>query len=310
MRKTILAFGEILWDILPDQTILGGAPFNFAYRVNSLGDDAQFVSSLGRDELGEAAYAQVVELGVDTALLQRNAEVPTGTVDVSFDENHMPDYVINPNVAYDFIELNTDLLDTAAQADCLAFGTLIQRAETSRRTLYELINTATNAKKFYDINLRKDTFSEKTVSYSLNAANILKINDDEVWQLKDILDLSFTSFQDFCALALDKFDLDFVLITFGDKGAFAQSSRNEQTYVPGYKIDLADSLGSGDAFSAAFIHKLLNGASLQDACDYGNALGALVATTHGGTSIISKSEIDAFLQNGHERMYHPDFSKS
>lgn len=307
MKKKILAFGEILWDMLPDKTILGGAPFNFAYRVNSLGDNAQIVSSLGTDELGHTAFAQVVNLGVDTALLQRNDKFPTGTVDVSFDANHMPDYVINPNVAYDFIELNAGLLDAAAQADCLAFGTLIQRAETSRRTLYKLLDAAPNATKFYDINLRKDTFSEKTILHSLNAANILKINDDEVSQLKDILELSFSTFNDFCALALEKFNLDFILITFGDKGAFAKSSRNEEIYVPGYKINLADSLGSGDAFSAAFIHKLLNGASLQDATEYGNALGALVATTHGGTSVITRNEIDDFLQREHERIYHPDF---
>ncbi len=308
MSRTILAFGEILWDILPDKTILGGAPFNFAYRVNSLGDKAQFVSSLGRDELGDAACAQVVELGVDTALLQRNAEYPTGTVDVSFDEHHLPDYVINPNVAYDHIQLDKSLVAAAKKCECLAFGTLIQRAPQSKETLYTLIEAASTAVKFYDINLRKKCFSRETILYSLEKANILKINDDEVEQIHEMFDIEADSFSGFCDFMTQEFNLDYVLVTFGDKGAFAQSVFGEGVYVPGYKIKLADSLGSCDAFSAAFIHKILGGNSLQVACEFGNALGALVAMTHGATAVISQHEIAAFLSKKSDRLYHPEFS--
>ncbi|MBN1480572.1 hypothetical protein JXA70_09900 [candidate division KSB1 bacterium] len=306
MRK-ILAFGEILWDRLPDKTILGGAPFNFAFRVNSLGDYALFVSSLGIDGLGDKAFERVRSLGLDSSLLQRCTDFPTGTVDVSFDENHMPDFVINPSVAYDHIELTETLLHATEQAECLCFGTLIQRAATSRQTLYELIDATPQAVKFFDINLRKKCFTKQTILYSLEKAHILKMNDDEVNQLRDILGISFETYPGFCEFIINEFELDYVLITFGEFGAFAQSSHGEQVYVPGYKIHLADSLGSGDAFSAAFVHSILGGNSLQVACELGNALGALVATTHGATAVMSHNEIETFLQTKSQRLTHPQF---
>ena len=306
--KKILAFGELLWDILPDKTVLGGAPFNFAYRVNSLDDKGQFVSCIGIDKLGDQAFEQVRSLGVETALLQRNSDFPTGTVNVSFDINHLPDYIINPNAAYDHIESTDTLLSAAAKAECLCFGTLIQRAKTSRQTLHTLIDAAPNAVKFLDINLRKGCYSKETILFSLAKANILKLNDDEVLLLQDILGLSFESFPGFCRLMINQFNLDYVLVTFGEFGALGQSSLGEEVYVPGYKIKPADSLGSGDAFSAAFVHNILSGHSLQTACDKGNALGALVATTHGATAPISRNDISTLLFNNTERRYHPEFS--
>jgi fructokinase len=307
MKKRILAFGEILWDILPDKTILGGAPFNFAYRLNSLGDEGLFVSSLGRDELGESALEHVRKLGMDTSLLQQNREFPTGTVDVSFDENHMPDYVINPGVAYDHIQLTEELLDAASNVNCLCFGTLIQRSEKSRQTLHALIEASVGAVRFLDINLRKDCYSRETIIYSLEKANILKLNDDEVFKLREILEIPGENFPRFCEFVINEFGLDRVLVTFGEKGAFARSAGGEEVYVPGYRIDLADSLGAGDAFSAAFVHTLLRGHSLKSACDLGNALGALVAGTHGATAVISESEITNFIESGAGREYHPEF---
>ncbi|MBN1559165.1 hypothetical protein JW998_02875 [candidate division KSB1 bacterium] len=307
MAIRILSFGEILWDILPDKAILGGAPFNFAFRVNSLQDSGLFISSVGTDELGDKALQRVRSLGMDASLLQRCAGFPTGTVNVSFDENHLPDYVINPDVAYDHIRFTDELAEAAQQAECLCFGTLIQRAR-SRETLHELIDAAPTAVKFLDINLRKNCFSRETILYSLEKANILKLNDDEVVQLGAILGLSVKSFPGFCEFVCQEFNLDYILITFGERGAFAGSSFGEQVYVPGHKIRLADSLGSGDAFSAAFIHSLLGGHSLRAACELGNALGALVATTHGGTAVISTDEIAAFLQSQTLRCYHPEFS--
>ena len=308
MKKRILAYGEILWDILPDKTILGGAPFNFAYRANSLGDEGLFASSLGLDELGESALEHLSKLGMDSSLLQRNPEFPTGTVDVSFDENHMPDYVINPGVAYDHIKLSRDLLTAAAGVDCLCFGTLIQRAEESRKTLYAMIEEAHGALRFLDINLRKDCYSRETIVYSMEKAGILKLNDDEVLKLREILGIPGGTFPGFCEYMIDEFSLDKVLITFGDSGAFARSSEGEEVYVPGYQIILADSLGAGDAFSAAFVHSLLKGRSLKEACNLGNALGALVSTTHGATAVISDEVVASFMDSDPGRKYHPEFS--
>jgi len=307
MAKQILSFGELLWDILPNQTVLGGAPFNFAYRINSLGDQGLFAGSLGRDELGDKAYNKVISLGIDPTFLQRHPTFPTGTVDVTFDKDHMPDYVINPGVAYDYIQLTKDLLDAASHVECLCYGTLIQRAAESRHTLFALIDHASDAVKFLDINLRKDCFSKETIHYSLKSANILKLNDAEVLQLRDILELNFDTFPVFCHLLTKEYNLDYVLITLGKFGAFAHSFFGEEVYIPGYQIELADSLGSGDAFSAGFVHNILAGNSLETACELGNALGALVATTPGATAPVLQDDITHFLNTEPKRLYHPEF---
>jgi len=304
MAQTILAYGEILWDILPDKRILGGAPFNFVFRTNTLGDNGLIVSSLGNDNLGEQARAQVRALGVDTSLLQKTDNAPTGTVEVTFDENHMPDYVINPNAAYDFIQSTETLIQAAIEAECICFGTLIQRAPKSRQTLRAVLNNASNAVKFLDINLRKKCYTKETILYK---ANILKLNDDEALMLRDMLGLFAESSTAFCRSMINLFKLDYVLITFGEFGALAQSAFSEEIYVPGYEIDVADSVGAGDAFSAAFVHHILSGHSLQTACEYSNAMGALAAMTHGGTAPISQNDMAALLQANKNRLVHPEF---
>lgn len=308
MSRNILAYGELLWDVLPDQTILGGAPFNFAYRIHSLGEHGQFVSRLGRDQLGDNALANVKALGVNTALLQCDEKHPTGTVDVSFDENHMPDYVINADVAYDFIELTDELIAAAEQVDCLCFGTLIQRASRSRQTLHTLLQHSPHSFKFLDINLRKDCHTRDTILWSLNQANTLKLNDDEVTLLGTILELDFDSITSFCALAVDNWNLDYCLVTCGEKGAYVHAADGTHAYEPGYKIELADSLGSGDAFSAGFVHKILNGENAQSACRFGNVLGALTATKPGATTPVSTADIHDFATQTIQRITHPEFS--
>ena len=139
MKKTIVAFGEVLWDILPACTVLGGAPFNFAYRVHALGEAGLMASRLGRDDLGQRAFNQIVSLGLSTRLVQWDEGAPTGTVQVSFDAQNNPDYVIVPGVAYDRIVLTEFLADAMDRADCLCFGTLAQRATTSAETLAALL---------------------------------------------------------------------------------------------------------------------------------------------------------------------------
>ena len=174
MEKTVLAFGEVLWDILPSRTILGGAPFNFIYRVNSLGETGLMISRLGRDELGHRAHGQIVQSGLDTQFIQWDAELPTGTVEVSFDKQNNPDYFIVPDVAYDRIEITEELLDAASAADCVCFGTLSQRAAQSRKTLERLLKEAATGLKLLDINLRKQCYSLETVISSLEKADVLK----------------------------------------------------------------------------------------------------------------------------------------
>ncbi len=306
MTKTIFAFGELLWDILPSCTVLGGAPFNFVYRVNSLGDTGLMVSRLGRDELGRKAFDRVVQLGLDTTYIQWEQDLPTGTVQVSFDENNNPDFVIVPQVAYDRIELTDTLVDAVTTADCLCFGTLSQRAKTSRKTIEQLLERAEKSLNFLDINLRKDCYNPETVRFSLQKADVLKLNEDEAGRLERMLGVSHKSIPEFCEEMLDKWSLEHCVVTLGEKGAFAMSAIGEKVYVPGYKVELADSIGSGDAFSAGFVHKLLHGTSIDQAAWFGNVLGALVATKEGATSPVTLDEIDLFCNQKVELNIYPD----
>jgi fructokinase len=305
MTKTIVAFGELLWDILPSCTVLGGAPFNFAYRVNSLGDTGLMVSRLGRDEFGQKAFEQVVQLGLDTTYIQWDDNLPTGTVQVSFGEDNKPDYVIVPQVAYDQIELTDTLIDAVSNADCLCFGTLSQRSEESRKTIEQLLERADMSLKLLDINLRKDCYSLETIIFSLQKADVLKLNEDEAYQLGRMLNASNRNIPEFCEEMLTKWSLKHCVVTLGEKGAFAISAGGERVYVPGYKVKLADSIGSGDAFSAGFVNKLLRRMSIIEAADFGNVLGALVATKEGATCPVTLDEINKLNHQNPEREIYP-----
>ena len=309
MKKTIVAFGELLWDILPSCTVLGGAPFNFVYRVNSLGDTGLMVSRLGRDELGQKAFDQVTQLGLDTTYIQWDEHLPTGTVQVSFDEDNNPDFVIIPKVAYDQIELTDTLVDAASTADCLCFGTLSQRSEKSRKTIEQLLERAGESLKFLDINLRKDCYNLETVSFSLQKADILKLNEDEAHQLGRMLGVSHQNIPEFCEEMLSRWSLEHCVVTLGEKGVFAMTAGGEQVYVPGHRVKVADSIGSGDAFSAGFVNQILRGTSTNQAARFGNVLGALVATKEGATSPVTLDEINLFRNQKFERNIYPDLEE-
>lgn len=309
MTKTIVAFGELLWDILPSCAVLGGAPFNFAYRVNSLGDTSLMVSRLGRDDHGLKAFEQVAQMGLDTTFIQWDDYLPTGTVQVSFSEDNKPDYVIIPQVAYDQIELTNTLIDAVSNADCLCFGTLSQRSEKSRKTIEQLLERADIKLKLLDINLRKDCFSLETIIFSLQKADVLKLNEDEAYQLGGMLEVSNRNIPEFCEEMLTKWAIKHCVVTLGEKGAFAMSAGGERVYVPGHKVKLADSIGSGDAFSAGFVNKLLRGMSIGEAGRFGNVLGALVATKEGATCPVTLDEINKFNYQNPERDIYSDLEE-
>ena len=309
MKKTIISFGEILWDILPDRTVLGGAPFNFAYRINALGNRATFISSLGRDEFGQKAFDRVIMLGLETAFLQWDTRYPTGTVQVSFDSDNNPDYVILPDVAYDYIDFKDSFRNVASSADCVCFGTLIQRNDTSRKTLEHLLDFSGNSLKFYDINLRKKCFTKETIRFSLENADVLKLNEDEAYLLSDILGISCNYIPDFCEKMVSTWSLNYCLVTLAEKGVLGVSEKGEMLYIPGYGVRLVDSLGSGDAFSAGFVHKILSGASMEEACKLGNTLGAVVASQPGATCAVSPEEIKRLAGPDVKRNTIPEFEK-
>ena len=297
MSYTVLAYGEVLWDLLPTGPVLGGAPFNFVYRVQSLGDRGLMVSRLGRDELGEEALGIIRGLGMDTGHLQWDAERPTGTVEVSFDERRNPEFNIIRGVAYDHIEPTEAALAAAARADCLCFGTLIQRARTSRDTLGRLLEAFEGRLGILDINLRPECYSEETIRLSIERADVLKLNDAEAASLARMYGLNGKPLPEFARGLLACSALQIVVVTLGERGALAASREGELLYHPGYAVELVDSLGSGDAFTAGFVHALMRGRPLSAACRFGNALGAMVARQEGATRPIDPAEVQPFVES-------------
>ncbi|MFB3786615.1 MAG: carbohydrate kinase [bacterium] len=298
----ILAFGEVLWDIMPEGTVLGGAPFNFAFRANSLGHRAMMVSRLGRDDLGRQAEQRMRELNMDTRFVQWDSAHPTGTVKVTLDENNQPDYFIVPDVAYDAIEMTEELALAAGKADCVCYGTLAQRSPRSRETLAHILQLADQALKVLDINLRENCYTRESIMASLERADVLKLNEDEARYLMDLFALEIRSLPEFCERIIQDWLLQCCVITLGERGALAMAADGKPVYVPGFLVTVVDPVGSGDAFTAGFITQYFQGKRLEDGCRYGNALGAMVAATAGGTAPIPPGEIDEFLRGGPARV--------
>ena len=309
MSFSIVSYGETLWDLLPSGPVLGGAPFNLAYRVNTLGNRGTIITRLGKDENGEKAWTAIETLGMNTGTVQWDDEHPTGTVEISLDENREPDYFIVPEVAYDFIEYTDAISRVTAGADCICFGTLVQRAEKSRETLEKLFSDFNGRYRVLDINLRKICYTEENVLSSLKNADILKLNEPEITEIAQFLSINPGTVPETAHFLLEEGDVETVVVTLGEKGAFALSTSVAGVYWPGYRIDLVDPCGSGDAFTAAFLNVLFKGKTLAEAVRHGNALGALVATQEGATGSISETEIQEFLSSNPEEIVDVTFER-
>lgn len=301
MPKKIAAFGELLWDILPNGKVLGGAPANFIYRINSFGDNGTLLSKVGNDKAGKEAREALINLGVSDENVQTDYEFPTGSVKVKIDNFGNADYNIITDVAYDHIEINAEMMDAFSQADCVCFGTLVQRYGISKNTLRELIHESPDVVKFLDINLRKKCYTAASIEESLRMTNILKTNDEELLITKELLNLKHENLKELAQETIEKYNLDIILCTLGSNGAFCLTNEDVFYYDPGYQISLGDTVGSGDAFSAGFVHYYMNGYPIDEALRFGNAAGALVATTTGATSPIRKVEILDFMVIPHTR---------
>ena len=292
MRRTVVAFGELLWDVFPNGEVLGGAPANFCYRINSLGHVGWLVTRLGKDDRGRSAAEVVRGNGMSLDYVQWDDKHATGTVPVELDATGSPTFTILPNVAYDHIAITQDLLALAARADCICFGTLIQRAETSRRTLQALLDAAPQALKVLDLNLRKDCYTSETVAASLERADILKLNETEAEVLARMFGLPDT-FASFAPAAVKRWALTACVVTLGSKGVVAANDAGEFVQRPGHKVNVIDTIGAGDAFTAGFLHCYFEGRPLEACCDFANALGALVSETRGGTAPVKLEAIEA-----------------
>jgi fructokinase len=301
MRKKIVAFGEVVWDILPDGKVLGGTPSNLAFRCNSFGEEGHLLSRVGDDELGQLALNRLKELGISVNNVQIDYEFPTGTVNITFDENQEPVFDVTPDVAFDHIEFSTEALKLVRDAHCLFFGLLPQRIGISKNTIRELIKESASSIKFFDLKLFQHFFNVMVVENLLQSSHIVRIKEKEIGFLSEKLNLERGNLEKFGEQLVKKYNLDLVLITQGFNGVFAFHKEKGAFSDPGYIIEMKDNVGSGMAFSAGFLHFYLQGSSLQEALNFGNAAGALNATKVGATSFFKKSEVLKFMKKTKKR---------
>lgn len=297
MAKKIVAFGEVVWDILPEGKVLGGTPSNLVFRCNAMGETGYLLSRLGDDELGQAALDKLNELGISDRNVQVDAEFKTGTVDVRFDENNEPHYNVDLDVAFDHIEFSAEALKLVREADCLVFGLLPQRFGISKNTLRELLKESPDSLHFFDLKLFHHFFDVKVVERLLRAAHIVRIKEKEIAFLAKELNIELTNLEDFAEQFARKFKMDLVIITRGSKGILAYHKKHGLFFEPGFRIEMEDNVGSGMAFAAGFLHYLLNGKRIEEALKFGNAAGALNSTKRGGTTSFTKIDVLNFMDN-------------
>jgi len=279
---TILGIGELLWDMLPEGPQLGGAPANYGVMAGRLGNHSTILSRIGDDGFGERALQVLKPLPVDCSQLQVDPGQPTGWVSVEFEQGQ-PHYTIHQPVAWDFFDLSEVWLEMADKADAVCFGSLAQRSEQSRRTIHELVRRSRpECKRIFDVNLRAPFYSAEIVHESLQLASVMKMNDAEVPLVLELLGLrAAASLRKGADLLLARFaDLELVAITCGGDGSLLVG-RSEWHQHPGIPTKVVDTIGAGDAFTAAMTHYLLRGAPLAVLNEAGNRWGSFVASHSG-----------------------------
>jgi fructokinase len=297
-RKTIVGLGELLWDMLPGGPQLGGAVSNFAVMAARLGNNGAIATRIGTDPLGRQAMAFLKTTPVDIGYIQEDFSRVTGTVTVTI-EDGQPRYTIQDPVAWDFLELTPHWLALAEQADAVCFGTLAQRSPASRRTIESFLHeTRPQCVRVFDVNLRAPFFSPEIVEQSLEFATIFKLNADEMPQVLSLLgfpDAAGTT-PDFllngARQIIDQFPVQLVAITLGPQGSLLVT-RNQVDRHPGQPAQVVDTVGAGDAFTAALTHYYLRGASLSQLNAAGNRWGGWMASHAGGMPPLAEAERDA-----------------
>src|SRR6267154_1765582 len=280
----IVSIGEVLWDILPSTEHLGGAPFNFAWHAHNLGHEVCFVSAVGNDHRGNRVLEQMAASNLTTRFIHQTSDRPTGTVTVSMDSSGLPQYKIHRPAAYDFPALSPRDFDVllTPEPDWIYFGTLQQMSAPAHELTIKLLTAAPAARRFYDVILRADSFTPELVRTLARHAHVLKLNEQELPALRDIGGIQADSREQFCRNCLRIFQLDAVCLTLGPQGC-ALLLNNEYLESHGFHVQVADTIGAGDAFSAALLHGLNTGWRAAQIADFANRVGALVSSRPGGT---------------------------
>ena len=286
MNNIIVGMGEALWDVLPEGKKIGGAPANFAYHVSQFGFDSRVVSAVGRDELGDEILKVFKEKNLKTQIEQ--VDYPTGTVQVTLDGEGVPCYEIKEGVAWDNIPFTDELKRLALNTRAVCFGSLAQRNEVSRATINRFLDTMPDIDgqlKIFDINLRQDFYTKEVLRESFKRCNILKINDEELITISRMFGYPGIDLQDKCWILLGKYNLKMLILTCGINGSYVFTPGNV-SFQPTPKVEVADTVGAGDSFTAAFISSIRKGKSVAEAHALAVRTSAFVCTKKGAMPIL------------------------
>ena len=287
MNNTIVVgMGEALWDMLPEGKKIGGAPANFAYHVSQFGLDSRVVSAVGEDELGVEILKNFHEKKLNCMI--ETVPYPTGTVQVELDRNGVPCYDIREGVAWDNIPFTPALEGLARQTRAVCFGSLAQRSVVSRETINRFLDTMPDGEgqyKIFDINLRQGFYTKEIICESMRKCNILKINDEELVTISRMFGYPGIDLQDKCWILLAKYNLKMLILTCGVNGSYVFTP-GEVSFVETPKVEVADTVGAGDSFTAAFVASILRGLPVNEAHRLAVATSAFVCTQNGAMPVL------------------------
>jgi len=295
-RHRIVGIGEVLWDIFPDHRLPGGAPANVVFHAAQMGADAVLCSRVGIDDLGRELLAHLREQGIDVEAVQQDLDHPTGTVTVEISRRDHPAFTIHADVAWDFMELNRPWESALAEADAVCFGSLAQRLPKSRETIMKGLDAAGTAVRVFDVNVRPPWIDAKALRDSTERSDIVKLNDEETGTMADMLGMEDFKDRDFAAELLVTYeDVQVVAITRGAKGCLLMD-RTATVELPGVKVEVADTVGAGDAFTAGLTIGILEGWDLRKIAEFANRAAALVAARPGAMPVL-REEYEALRRD-------------
>lgn len=286
MNEIVVGMGEALWDVLPEGKKIGGAPANFAYHVSQFGLPSCVVSAIGDDALGKEIIENFTSKGLDQLIAE--VPYPTGTVQVEIDQTGIPLYDIKENVAWDNIPYTEHLDALAKRTKAVCFGSLAQRNVVSRETINHFLDTMPkddDSLIVFDVNLRQGFYNKEILCKSMQNCNILKINDEELITVSRMFGYPGIDLQDKCWILLGKYNLKMLILTCGINGSYVFTPGNV-SFQPTPKVEVADTVGAGDCFTAAFIASILKGKSVTEAHTIAVKTSAYVCTQKGAMPIL------------------------
>lgn len=281
-KPIVVGMGEALWDVLPDGKKIGGAPANFAFHAGQAGMDSRVVSAVGKDALGEEALATLEGKGLNIEAVAR-VDFPTGVVNVSLGEQGIPQYDICEGVAWDNIPFTPALANLASQAQAVCWGSLAQRNEVSRKTIFSFLDAMPSDEerlKVFDINLRQQFYTLEIIEASCRRANVLKINDEELVLVSELLRLGAGSPEVLCRSLMERYGLRILVLTCGANGSYVFTPV-ETSYRVTPKVQVADTVGAGDSFTATLVGELLRNTPVGVAHEHAVEVAAYVCTQQG-----------------------------